>query len=400
MTRLLFLTTLSTLAALGLAAGTASAQYNTGFNSGFYSGYSTGNYSGFMPGLYVNNPYTGQSFSYNYTSRVFLGADYVNPYTGIRNTFYYNNVQSGALLPGMPFVSPYSSPQVSGYGMPGGYLTGGVGTYGVAANNPAFNPIVQEQVRLLRAAGGQGNNNDVEARKMIADQWAYEQRAKKLVAPVAAAGAAFQAATEDQILSGRTMNELATAIRDLEGKGAKATASLLPAGLLSHIAYSPGVPADVVELAAAGKLTFPVTLAEREWMTLRADLQKAATPVLELASAGKRVPATVAEKLAAEVKSARTEIAPLLRDVTFLEATELTRFLNRLENLSKLGTDANLNGVYVPAWTTVGAGVNEYVKHLGKYNMTVSQRATGDDEAYFSLYRAMLDYYNALSAKK
>ncbi len=400
MTRTLFLTTLSTLAALSLTAGTATAQYNASFNRGFYSGYSTGNYSGFMPGLYVNNPYTGQSFSYNYTSRVFLGADYVNPYTGIRNTFYYNNVQSGALLPGMPFVSPYSYPQVSGYGMPGGYLTGGVGTYGVAANNPAFNPIVQEQVRLLRAAGGQGNNNDVEARKMIADQWAYEQRAKKLVAPVAAAGAAFQAATEDQILSGRTMNELATAIRDLEGKGAKATASLLPADLLSHIAYSPGVSADVVELAAAGKLTFPETLAEREWMSLRADLQKAATPVLESASAGKRVPAAAAEKLAAEVKTARKEIAPLLRDVTFLEATELTRFLNRLENLSKLGTDANLNGVYVPAWTTVGAGVNEYVKHLGKYNMTVSQRATGDDEAYFSLYRAMLDYYNALSVKK
>jgi hypothetical protein len=391
---------LSTLAALGLSAGSASAQYNTGLNSGFYSGYSTGNYSGFMPGLYVNNPYTGQSFNYNYTSRVFLGADYVNPYTGIRNTFYYNNVQSGALLPGMPFISPYSYPQVSGYGMPGGYLTGGVGTYGVAPNNPAFNPIVQEQVRLLRAAGGQGNNNDVEARKLIADQWAYEQRAKKLVAPVAAAGAAFQAANEDQILSGRTMNELATAIRDLEGKGAKATPSLLPADLLSHIAYSPGVPADVVELAAAGKLTFPETLAEREWMTLRADLQKAATPVLELASAGKRVPSTAAEKLAAEVKSARKEIAPLLRDVTFLEATELTRFLNRLENLSRLGTDANLNGVYVPAWTTVGAAVNEYVKHLGKYNMTVSQRSTGDDEAYFSLYRAMLDYYNALNLKK
>lgn len=401
MTRTLFLTTLSTLAALCLSAGSATAQYSTNFNSGFYSGYSTGNNSGFVPGLYVNNPYTGQSFSYNYTSRVFLGADYVNPYTGIRNTFYYDNVQSGALLPGMPFISPYSYPQVSGYGMPGGYLTGGVGTYGVAANNPAFNPIVQEQVRLLRAAGGQGNNNDVEARKMIADQWAYEQRAKKPVVPVAAAGAAFQNAPEDQILSGRTINDLAKAIRDLEGKGAKATSSLLPADLLSHIAYSPGVPADVVEMAASGKLTFPETLAEREWMALRADLQKAATPVLELASAGKRVPAPAAEKLAAEVKTARKEIAPLLRDVTFLEATELTRFLNRLENLSKLGTDANLNGVYVPTWTTVGAGVNEYVKHLGKYNMTIAQHQAGDDEeAYFSMYRAMLDYYNALAVKK
>ena len=158
--------------------------------------------------------------------------------------------------------------------------------------------------------------------------------------------------------------------------------------------------ADIVELAAAGKLVFPETLSAREWVAVRTDLQKAAAPVLELASAGKRVPAAVAEKLVAEVKAARKELAPLLRDVSFNEATELTRFLNRLESLSKLGTDATLSGVYVPTWTTVGAGVNEYVKHLGKYKMAVASHAPGDDEAYMALYRAMLDYYNGLNAKK
>ena len=400
MFRTAILTALGALAVTGLTATRADAQYYTNFSRNYYSGYNTGYNSGFMPGLYLNNPYTGQSFNYNYTSQVYLGADYVNPYTGIRNTFYYNNVQSGAIFPGLPFVSPYAGYGNSGYGPSAGYLAGGVGAYGGAVNNPAVNPVVQEQVRLLRAAGARNNDNDVEARKMIADQWAYEQRAKKLAAPVAAAGVAFQNAPEDQILSGRSINDLAAAIRTLEGKGAKATASLLPGDLLSHVSYAPGVSADVIELVAGGKLNFPETLSAREWVGVRGDLQKAATPVLELAAAGKRVPAAVAEKLAGEVKTARKEIAPLLRESTFLEATELTRFLNRLESLSKLGTDANLNGVYVPAWATVGAGVNEYVKHLGKYNMAVANHADGDDDAYFSLYRAMLDYYNALSVKK
>ncbi len=404
MFRTLLLTTFGALAVVCLTADRAAAQYygNANYNNNYYSGYSSGYNSGFMPGLYVNNPYTGQSFNYNFSYSTYLGADYVNPYTGVRNTFYYSNYQSGPFLPnlGLGYASPYAYPQYSGYGL-GGYLGGGVGVYGGAGNNPALNPVVQEQVRLLRAAGGAANNNnDVEARKMIADQWAYEQKAKKLAAPVAAAGVAFQNATEAQIVSGKTINELATAIRALEAKGAKATAGLLPADLLAHVSYTPGVPADVVELAAAGKLIFPETLSAREWMAVRADLQKAATPVLELVSAGKRVPAATAEKLAVEVKTARKELAPLLREVTFAEATELTRFLNRLESLSKLGSDTNLSGVYVPTWTTVGAGVNEYVKHLGKYNMTIANHANGDDEAYMAMYRAMLDYYNALSAKK
>ena len=415
MFRTLSFMTLGALATVSLTPHRADAQYygnynygnfgnynNGSYNNNYYSGYSSGYNSGFMPGLYVSNPYTGQSFGYNFSYSTYLGADYVNPYTGVRNSFYYSNSQSGPFLPnlGLGYVSPYAYPQYSGYGL-GGYLGGGVGAYGGATNNPALNPVVQEQVRLLRAAGGAARtNNDVEARKMIADQWAYEQKAKKVAAPAAAAGVAFQNATEAQILSGKTINELATAIRALEEKGAKASAGLLPADLLSHVSYAPGVPADVVELAAAGKLNFPEALSAHEWMAARSDLRKAATPVLELASAGKRVPAASAEKLAAEVKTARKELAPLLREVTFTEATDLTRFLNRLESLSKLGTDPNLSGVYVPTWTTIGTGVNEYVKHLGKYNMTVANHANGDDEAYMAMYRAMLDYYNALSVKK
>ena len=401
MTRLSLATALIAGLFASLTPGRASAQYFTGYNTGYSSGYSTGNNAGFMPGIYLNNPYTGQSFNYNYTNRVFLGADYVNPYTGIRNTFYYNSVQTGALLPGLPFAaSPFSGyPQVSPYSF-GGYLAGGVGAYGAAGNDPSLNPVVQEQVRLLRAAGGQRGNNDVEARKLIADQWAYEQKAKKAVVPVANAGDAFQDAPEDQILSGRTINELAKAIREMEAKGARATAGLLPGDLLSRVVYAPGVPTDVIELATAGKLDFPESLSGREWITLRGDLQKAATPLLELANAGKRLPAAGSEKLAGEVVSARKAIAPLLCDSSFADATVLTRFLNRLESLAKLGTDASLQGVYVPTWGTVGAGVNEYARHLGKYGMTVAQGAPADEEAYLALYRAMLDYYSMLSVKK
>ena len=382
-----------------------SAQNVAFFNNSYYNSFSTGGYNpGFIPGLYVNNPYTGQSFNYNWTSRVTLGADYINPVTGYRNYFYYNNTVSGAFLPGIPGVSPYapySYPLAAAYGsgLGGGYLSGGVGTYGVAANNATFNPVVQEQVRLLKAAGGRGNANDVEARKMIADQWAYEQRAKAVIAP-AAAKPVIQEATEDQILSGKAINELAAAIRSAEGRGTKATAPLISADLLSHVAYAAGASTDLMDLAAAGKIEFPEPLAGQQWLGLRGDLQKAAAPVLEAAAAGKKVPAAAGEKLAAEVKTARKDAAPLLRDLSFPEATELTRFFNRLDSLAKLGSDATLNGAYVPAWTTVGASLNEYVKHLGKYNIAVAPRKDGDDDAYFALYKAMLDYYTGLIAKK
>ena len=120
----LFLMALSTVAVAGLSPNRAEAQFYNNFSRNYYSGYNTGYNSGFMPGLYINNPYTGQSFSYNYTTQVSLGADYVNPYTGIRNTFYYNSYQSGPFLPTIPFTpayAAYNSPAYSGYGLGGGY---------------------------------------------------------------------------------------------------------------------------------------------------------------------------------------------------------------------------------------------------------------------------------------
>lgn len=396
---------LTATAAIALFLWTATppvqAQYFTGYNRGYYSGFNTGG-GGFRPGLYYNNPYTGQSFGYNFTSRIALGANYVNPITGQRNSFYYNRTISGPFLPGRPLAAGYNNAlaaQVSAYSLGGGYLTGGVGALGMGGNNPAVNPVVQEQVRLLKAAGGRANDNDVEARKMIADQWAYEQRAKSGKVRVTAEGEAFRDTPDEDVVSGRGINALAQAIRELDGGTSGKAAPLLPAGLLSRIAFAPSPATDVVEMAAAGRIDFPDALNGQEWLALRSDLEKAAAPVLEAAAAGKPVASAAAEKLAAQVKTSRQEAAPLIRGVSFTDATRLSRFFNRLENFAQLGQQSDLKGAYVPEWATVGASAKEFADHLGQYNLTVAPARPGDQEAYFSLHRAMSDYYNALAAK-
>jgi hypothetical protein len=394
------LTLLLTATAAVVTTRPTQAQYYAGLYNNYFNGYNTSG-GGFIPGLHINNPYTGQSFNYNYTSNVYLGADYINPYTGNRNYFYYNRTISGLALPGSAFSSlyarPYAGYQANPYGV-GGYLGGGIGGFGGGGAAPGNNPVVQEQIRMLKAAAVKNNAraNDIEARKVIADQWAYEQRSKVKV-PVTAAGAAFRDTPEEEVLSGRGLNDLAAAIRRIDVSGKPAP--LLTANLLGHVAYARGPAADVIGLAAAGKLDYPPSLAGRDWLALRTDLDKVASPVLEAAAAGKPVPSSAADALAAQVKRSREEAAPLMRSVSFADAETLSRFFTGVAQLARLGSDAGLKNAYVPDWGTVGASVKEFADHLGKYDLAVGHARPGDEEAYYALHRAMLEYFNTLAAK-
>jgi hypothetical protein len=373
----------STLLILVLA-GSASAQY-----------YPAANY---RTGLYFANPYYGPNLGYNFSYGSSFGFNTVNPYTGVRNTFYSYSYYSSPLpftnvLNPYGVVNPYAASLYSANA-----LSGGLGTYSGGANNPALNPIVQEQIRLLRAAGGQGNGNDVEARKMIADQWAYEQRIKNT--PVGVAKAEFANATDEQIVSGAVLNDIMTAIRPLQAKGIKAESSLLPAELIRQVQFSSSTASDIVNLLRDGKPAFPEILNAPEWMTIRNDLTKAMTPIFEAASAGKKVTQAQGEALRKEVAKARPQMSGLLLELSFGDATELTRFFNRLDNLARLGTESSLSGVYSPAWATIGVSVNEFVKTTGTHQMTLAPAIPGQEEAYFALYRGLLNYHTALTAKK
>lgn len=355
--------------------------------------YSYGNY---RQGMMYNLPPGVGSFPYSFNYTQSLAYNIYNPVTGGYNRF---STYSSYTTPFPVGFNGYGGVGLGGYGLANNYLAGGVGSYsGMATPGGMNNPIAAEQVRLLRAAGRQNVGNGGAAQNMIADQWAYEQNAQRL-APAPAADPGPQA-PDDQVLSGRALNELADAIDKLEAGGAKAAPPLFPANLLAAIEYTPSPASNLMSLLRGGQLQFPEPLNSLAARQPAADLLAAAQPVADAVQAGKKVEAAVSDRLAAQVKKARTDLAPTLRELPFDDATAASRYLSQLDNLAAAGKDARLAAAVVPKWASVGATASELVKHNRDQGLRFAPVAAGNEEAYFALYRGLAGYRQALATPR
>jgi hypothetical protein len=247
--------------------------------------------------------------------------------------------------------------------------------------------------------------NDIDARRMLAAQRAYE-RGEVANKPAeggrpAAIDENLLSAEGDQILSGQVLNDLAAAIRRLESKGAKAESPLLPAGLLAQVEYTGGPSADTLMLLRAGPPEFPEPLRGARFDRVRADLERPIAAVAEPMLAGKRVEVAAAEKLSTAVKKAKADVAPAVREMPLAEATAVTRFFNRLLALADVAkAPGQATGLIVPKWATIGASASELVSHLDRYKLAFGPAEAGAVEAYGNLYQGLAGYYVALAQAK
>lgn len=371
---------LATILGVGLwvsTGGTASAQFMPGFR----------------PGFMWMNPYNGMQFNYNSWQQSQWGMNWVNPYNGMRMSFGMQSAWWG-LPPGYPYPA-YGYPAYGGYYNP--YMGGGVGTYGSSSNSYA-NPFVREQLRVFKnapvpnqekgenAAAGNGANPDL------------RNRPAGLV--LSGLNRALIEPSDRDILSGKVLNELAVTIRGLESKGAKAESPLLPAELVSHVNYDGGPSANVIGLLRTGKPAFPAALMAPEYDAVRADLDKAMTPVLDPIAAGKRPEAAAVDRLSAATKKAKDATAAKQKAMAAGEASELNRFFTTLDSLAKVGKDSGTAGLFPQRWASVGATVAELVRHMDKYKLTFAPASPGDEDVYYSLHRGLVGYYAALAQAK
>ncbi len=344
-------------------------------------------YPGMRPGAYFVNPYISGPYATAY-NRPSLPSVYGPSIYGPSAVGY------GAYGPSPTGYAGYSA-ATSAAAAQNGYLNGGVGFNAAAVGRGGVNPVVADQVRLVRAAAGLNRGNDTDARKAVADQWAFEQNGPG----GRAAGFNGPAATEAQVGSGDALNGLVAAIAGLQAKGVRADAPLFPADLVSALAYSSGPAADLLNILRGGRPEVPAAVSGPEWDAVRAKLQAAWTPVVEAIAAGKKPTPASADRLATEVKNAREDLAPAVRGAGFTEAAGVVRFLNGLDALARAGKDPQLAGAYDPSWTSVGVTAADLVKHMRKYELTFAPAPAGADAAYDALYRGLAGYHQALAAK-
>ena len=383
----------TTLAAVfGLAVtlpAPAAAQYYprpSGYYPGLqgYPGLQTYLQPGFQPGVYFFNPYLTGPYA-TALNRPSLPSIYGPSLYGPSNITYgyYGAAPYGYQPGGLRSLAGYQ----------GNYLSGGVGYGGGGAN-----PIAVEQARLARQAANKAGGGD--ARKAIADQWDYEQNARPAAAKPANPAAPVPEVSADAILSGDALNALIAPIAALEAGGARAESPLFPAAVLGAVEYGPGAAGDLLTVLKDGRPEPPPAIAGPEWAAARAGLSAAANPVADAVLAGKRPDPAAADKLAAEVKKARTELAPVVRDAGFTPAAELVRYLNGLDALARSGRDQDSAGVYRPTWPAVGATASDLVKHFTRHGLRFAAARPAGAEAYTALYYGLAGYKQGLDRKK
>lgn len=342
---------------------------------------------GFRPGFNWGSPF-GFAFhqNYNYAFRY----SFVNPYNGLNYSYGFNAFQTGWFAydgyssANRPYPNYYYGNNYNPY-------------YGSAYSGSAGNPIIEQQLRMF--AGAQNPVNPGADPK--ANQAA--RAAPKVKQPAgnpAPIDPTLIAARDSDVLSGKALNELAIAIRGLEAKGAKAESSLLPADLLTKLAYQGGPAAEVLTTASAGAVSFPWPLTRTDFAQIRTDLEQPANAVMDPLAAGKKVDAATADKLTAAVTKAKAALAPQLRGIPADDVANVNRFLDRLTAVAKAVKDPALAGAVVPKWGLVGATVAEVLKHMERFRLIYSPAPTGSEEAYFALYRGLVGYYTDLSQGK
>jgi hypothetical protein len=237
-----FLTKWALAAVLGTAgwlasSGPAAAQYPPAFGGFRSPGFNPFFGSPFLGSPYLMgpynysfaNPFTGGVFNYQYSPYGGVsGYSFTNPFTGQLQSYqayvpYYMAAGYGGGYGG--YAAPYAASAYSG---------AAAGAYGTSRN-----PVINQQLRQLRAASYQnaypsGGYDD--ARSYMSPRWTTAASEKAAGKP-ADVNQDLLKASEKDIHSGQALNALVAEIRKLVEKGAKAEAPLLPAEVVTRIAY-------------------------------------------------------------------------------------------------------------------------------------------------------------------
>ena len=327
-------------------------------------------------------------------------------------------------LPGLPLVPgrySYSGYTLTGTGLNGPYSVGyayyHVGLYGGGGYGGGYGGVgmgsgyfagegsrVLDQQRAAIAAAQRNAKWDtgVSSSTPEFDTWLKEQSNRRETRDPAA-GAKVNPAllhpTDEAVLSGDVLNELAALVTDLEGKGKKADAGLCAPDLLARVVFS-GAGADAANQFRHTEITFPAPLRAMEFDDLRAGLQKAYTPLATTAYAGKKVSVADVDRLLKEIPKARDGCAAFVKAASVDDAQAVVQFFNKLEAATKYLKEPTATGVAGVKWVTLGATVAELVKHANKYKLRFGKAAAGEEAAYYSLHRGLLAYYAGLLQAK
>jgi hypothetical protein len=301
----------------------------------------------------------------------------------------------GVMSPTSFYIQPRTAPPLYS---PGKLSNFGGGYLGVPES--ASQPVLDRQKREIAAAQANASFQAMtgEANAHVAKWVADQGNPSSTVDPLTAVDPSLIHPTEDALVSGLTLNELAARITALDAKGKRAKSGLCPPEFLEKIVFVGGPAADMLNLfQRPSKPSLPLSVPDGIAVE---PLNQAYASVASSLFAGKRAGPAEARKLADAVLQLRTAMESHISRSSIEDAGRWLSFFNAMERVAKFCTESDAAGVLVPKWSSVGSNVSDLVKHMSKASVRFGRAAAGDELVYATLHRAMLAHYAAAAVAK
>lgn len=203
-----------------------------------------------------------------------------------------------------------------------------------------------------------------------------------------------------EIWSATSLNDLLRDIQSNRPQGAHGPEVALAPDVLRHINFTTGTTYGGVGLLRGdGKLTWPYSLSQSMFASVRKQLDKLLPQAVKQARSG-----SVSFELINNINSAQKELEEILdahvTDMSPSDFTDASRYLRELKDSTRVLRESDVSKYFHPARTPKGATVEELVQQMTREGLHFAPAVSGDEPYYTTLHRALVDYDTGIAQLK
>jgi hypothetical protein len=272
------------------------------------------------------------------------------------------------------------------------------GFYSIAPYS-SYSPVNIGTARAIREAR---RNNSVlipasEPRNLVSEITI----SKPLADPFAGLPTAFRTAvtnaSEDDIKSGRALNDILATISDLDKRGYRADGSYLAPELFPDIRFAGTATGDLTNWIRAGEIEFPELFHSDDYAIPRAWLRHDFGTAAGQLRNGKTPESAVALGLQTALRTIRRTFDEKKSSLTPAELKLGEQYLARLDAAIAIVRAPAIAELIVPEWNSLGSGIVEFTQHLARHRLQFGPAQEGRDESYRTLHHALSAYAVSLA---
>jgi hypothetical protein len=289
------------------------------------------------------------------------------------------------------------------YGSPyggGAYIPGPVGgaLSGAAdvINSQGKFMVYQQQAFQMREQVRQAK---IETRRMNVDEYMYERAVLPTMEDerervrLESLRRARNNPNPTEIWSGKALNDLLLSIQQQQARRLAGPEVPIDPEILRHINVTSGQNSGSVGmLRDGGKLSWPLALLGENFDAERKTLDQLAAEAVKQIEYGRNVDGETVRGMTSASNKLQKTLKQEVDEISAGDYMKAKRFLNELDGTIAALQDPNVNNYVSRKWSAKGNNVAELVMGMSREGLKFAPAVSGDEPAYNSLHRAMVDY--------